>query len=347
MAPTQMSSRSGHLDVAKGIAIIAVTYGHAAVLMMGYPIYGQQLNVQNTIVFSLVMPIFFLISGAFQRVRLSAPNFDAKVYLGKITTSLLIPFYALCFLFIVPNLILGARIYAPSLSQMLFAMFVQQTNGTYLPSVVLWFLFVLFVFHLLSFLAVKVFRVNVLYLILLAMVLRPRYPAIEDWILFGFDKLCDYFLFYLLGFAFYKRVIDKPISSSKALLALAAVYLGALFFEVSRPEGLVVALLKPFGIFELSFCLLTIGISYNLTAQFRDHPVVKSLAYFGAYSILVYVFHMPTMTIFRAIAIRLGITPNYSMLVFMVIPGLLVPLLAGKLLATNRRVYKTLLGRNP
>jgi fucose 4-O-acetylase-like acetyltransferase len=347
MAPSQNNSRSSHLDVAKGIAIIAVTYGHAAVLMMGYPIYGQQLGVQNIIIFSLVMPIFFLISGAFQRVRLDAPHFNAKTYLGKITTSLLIPFYALCFFFMVPNLILGARVYAPSLQQMLFAMFVQQTNGTYLPSVVLWFLFVLFVFHLLSFLAVKVLRVNVIVLILIAMLLRPRYPAIENWILFGFDKLCDYFLFYLLGFAFYKRVIDKPISSPQALLALAAVYLGALFFEVNRPDGLVVALLKPFGIFELSFCLLTIGISYSLTTQFRDHPVVKSLAYFGAYSILVYVFHMPTMTIVKAIALRLGVTPDYSLLVFMFIPGLLVPLLAGKLLATNRPVYKTLLGRNP
>lgn len=347
MAPSPIKSRSSHLDVAKGIAIIAVTYGHAAVLMMAFPIYGQQLAVQNTIIFSLVMPVFFLISGAFQRVRLNAPNFDTRVYLGKITTSLLIPFYALCLLFMVPNLLLGSLVSAPSLQQMLFAMAVQQTNGTYLPSVVLWFLFVLFLFHLLSFLVVKVLRVNVIVLILLAMLLRPRYPAIEGWILFGFDKLCDYFLFYLLGFAFYKRVIDKPFSSVQALLVLAAIYLGALYFEVNRPDGLVVSLLKPFGIFELSFCLLTIGIAYNLTAQFRNHPVVKSLAYFGAYSILVYVFHMPTMTIFKAIALRLGVTPNYSLLMFMFIPGLLVPLLAGKLLATNTRVYKTLLGRNP
>lgn len=347
MAPSPVKSRSSHLDVAKGIAIISVTYGHAAVLMLAFPIYAQQLAVQNTIIFSLVMPVFFLISGAFQRVRLDAPHFDAKVYLAKITTSLLIPFYALCFFFMLPNLLLGSLVSAPSLQQMLFAMALQQTNGTYLPSVVLWFLFVLFVFHLLSFLVVKVWRVNVIYLILLAMALRPRYPAIEGWILFGFDKLCDYLLFYLLGFAFYKRVIDRPISSPQALLALAAVYLGALFFEVNRPDGLVVALLKPFGIFELSFCLLTIGISYILTSQFRDHPIVKSLAYLGAYSILVYVFHMPTMTIFKAIALRLGMAPNYSLLAFMVIPGLLVPLLAGKLLATNRRVYTTLLGRNP
>jgi hypothetical protein len=53
------------------------------------------------------------------------------------------------------------------------------------------------------------------------------------------------------------------------------------------------------------------------------------------------------MTIFKFIAIRLGVTPDYSLLAFMFIPGLLVPLLAGKLLASNRRVYKTLLGRNP
>ncbi len=315
--------------------------------MMGYPIFVEQFALQNFIVFSLAMPIFFMISGAFQRVRLEAPNFNAKIYLGKIGTSLLLPFYALCLFFIVPNLLLGEKVYAPSLSQMFTAMFVQQTNGAYLPSVVLWFLFVLFLFHVLSFVSLRLLRINVIALLIIALLLRPRFDFFDGWIYFGFDKLSDYFLFYLLGYTFYKKVIDKPIRSPVALVALTFVYSITLLIEIHRPSGVLATALRPFGLCELSACLLTIGISYNLTSQFKSHPVVKSLAYFGAYSILVYVFHMPTMTIFRAIAVHFGVEPNYAMLSFMFLPGLLVPLLAGKVLATNKVVYKTLLGRNP
>ena len=56
-----MNKRSNHIDIAKGIAIILVVYGHAAAQLKEYPVYQESLATSNTIIFSFVMPIFFII----------------------------------------------------------------------------------------------------------------------------------------------------------------------------------------------------------------------------------------------------------------------------------------------
>jgi fucose 4-O-acetylase-like acetyltransferase len=341
-----MKTRSSHLDVAKGIAIIAVAYGHAAVLMMAYPFYTQVVGVQSEIIFSFAMPLFFLISGAFQRIRLAADNFNSRVYLSKIVTSLLVPFYALGALFLVANLLLGSRVSAPSLGSMLTSLAIKQSNGSMLPSVVLWFLFVLFVFHFLTFLIVKQLRLPLAYLLPVAMLLRLRFDWLDPTVL-GNDKIADYFLFYLLGYLFYQKIVDRPISNPLALAAFCATYIVCFALGAFAPHGPVALLMKPFGIPELALTLLTIGVSYQLVQGFPGRRLVNVLAYFGAFSILVYVFHMPVMTIFRAISVALGLPANYVMLLFLFIPGALLPLLAGKVLALNKPLYKVLLGRNP
>jgi uncharacterized membrane protein YcfT len=60
-----MNTRSSHLDVAKGIAIIGVVYAHAVVLMMAYPFYRDVAEVQSRYIFAFVMPLFFLFLGRF------------------------------------------------------------------------------------------------------------------------------------------------------------------------------------------------------------------------------------------------------------------------------------------
>jgi fucose 4-O-acetylase-like acetyltransferase len=342
-----MNPRSSHLDVAKGIAIVAVVYGHAAVLMMAYPFYKDVVGIQGEVIFTFAMPLFFLISGSFQRVRLSSPKFNHRTYLSKIATSLLLPFYALGLLFLLGNVLLGEWVNAPSVPAMLTALLVQQSNGSTLPSVVLWFLFVLFLFHVITYLYAKIFKFRVVYLLPLAVLLRLKLDLFDDWTFFGFDKICDYFLFYLLGYVFFKRVIEKPISSPLALIGLAACYALGFGIQHADPEGPFSFLMNPFGIHELALTLLVIGVSYQLAQRFQERKVMMSLAYFGAYSILVYVFHMPIMTVFRVVAVRLGIPGNYYMLFFLFIPGAVLPLLAGKILAIHKPTYKTLLGRNP
>jgi hypothetical protein len=64
-------------------------------------------------------------------------------------------------------------------------------------------------------------------------------------------------------------------------------------------------------------------------------------------SILVYVFHMPTFTIFRKISPLIINNPNYLSVLILFIPGVLFPLLYGKILSSNKHIYKILLGRNP
>jgi fucose 4-O-acetylase-like acetyltransferase len=341
-----MKSRSSHLDVAKGITIIAVAYGHAAVLMMAYPFYTKALAVQSEIIFSFAMPLFFLISGAFQHIRLAAHNFDSRRYLVKIVTSLLVPFYALGALFLIANLLLGRLVSAPSFSSMLTSLLIKQSNGSMLPSVVLWFLFVLFVFHFITFIAVKQLRLPLASLVPVAMLLRLRFDWLDPTVL-GNDKIADYFLFYLLGYLCYRKVVDRPISNPIALITFAATYIACFALGALEPHGPVALFMKPFGIPELALTLLTIGVSAQLAQHLPTGWLVNGLAYFGAFSILVYVFHMPIMTIFRAIAVALALPTNYIMLFFLFIPGALLPLLVGRVLARNKPFYKLLLGRDP
>jgi fucose 4-O-acetylase-like acetyltransferase len=342
-----MSTRLGHLDVAKGFAIIAVVYGHAAILMMGYPIFSQQLGLQSAIVFSFAMPLFFLVSGGLQQLRLSAPNFNARQYLSRIAQSLLLPFYALGFLFMAANAVLGSKVNAPSVRQMLEALFLQQSNGDMLPSVVLWFLFVLFLFHVFTFLQVKVFRGSIWILILLAFLLRTPLNIFDKVVYFGFDKISDYFLFYLLGYAYYPRLVAAPIARPVALVVFALTYTVVFAIDTTAPTGALAAILRPFGIAELALTLLVMALSFRAAKRFSGTSVVEILSFFGSYSILLYVFHMPVMTVFKLIAVRLAVPPNYMFLVFLFIPGVLVPLLIGRVLAVHKGLYKTLLGRNP
>lgn len=342
-----MNTRSSHLDVAKGIAIIAVVYAHAVVLMMAYPFYREVAEVQSVFIFTFAMPLFFLISGAFQRIRLSSSSFNTSTYLKKIATSVLLPFYALGLLFLAANVIFADRVSAPPVPDMFRALLLEQSNGHALPSVVLWFLFVLFLFHLASFLALKVFRIGINFLLFIAILFRIFHGFFLGWVFFGVNKITEFFIYYLVGYVFYKKVVEKPISGPVSLLALAVVSIVAFAIRQHDPTGIAASVLTSLGVSELCLPLLTIGVSYVMVSQFKDHPVIKSLAYFGAYSILVYVFHMPIMTIFRMIATRLGVPASYPMLYFLFIPGVLLPLLVGKLLAYNKPLYKTLLGRNP
>ncbi len=136
-----MEKRTNYIDIAKGIAIILVVYGHAAAQMKGTPFYEEYLQIPNKIIFSFVMPIFFMISGSFQRKRLESPNFNHKTYLTKISSSILLPFYSLSVVFLLINLSLSNLINAPTLGEMIFSLLLQQSNGELLPSEVLWILF--------------------------------------------------------------------------------------------------------------------------------------------------------------------------------------------------------------
>ena len=101
-----MEKRLDYIDVAKGLAIILVVFGHASGQMIGTTFFEEHLRLQWEIIFSFVMPLFFIISGSFQRKRFKSPDFNHKAFVIKAVSSTLLPFYSLSLLFLLLNVLL-------------------------------------------------------------------------------------------------------------------------------------------------------------------------------------------------------------------------------------------------
>lgn len=344
-----MKNRTDYIDIAKGIAIIIVVYGHAAAQFKGSLFYEEHLSFQCRVIFSFVMPIFFMISGAFQKSRLESPNFSHKNYLNKISRSILLPFYSLSIVYLVINLSLQNIINSPSLEDMTYALLIQQSNGDLLPSGVLWFLFTLFALSFITYISFKIIRINPLILICCAIILKSDLNIYHEYHYFAFDKISDFFIFYLFGYYFSEIVIKRPIYKIKYLSVILLLYISLLVIPSNLNPFISLAhkVISPLGIFGILGSLFVIGVSYNLSTKFEKGIVLKILIYYGGYSMMVYVFHMPTFVIFNKIATIFNIAPNYQKQLILFLPGILLPLVYGKLIAYNKVLYKTLLGRNP
>ena len=345
-----MKKRSNHIDIAKGIAIILVVYGHAATQLKGYPVYQEYLETSTKVIFSFVMPLFFIISGAFQRIRLYSRTFNNKIYLSKITKSILLPFYTLSIVFMLINIAMSSIISAPSVKDMFYGLAFQQSNGNLLPSGVLWFLFTLYLFHIITYFHVKLFDFNIIYLVIIALILRTEVNIFAQYHYLAYDKISNFFIFYLFGYYFYKTIIETPFQNPLILIILTASYIFLFYinnFYNNVLSNSLLMVLSPFGISGIMLSLLTIGISFIFSSKFNESTIIKVLIYYGAYSMLVYVFHMPTFTIFKKIASIINIEHSYTNQLILFIPGIILPLIYGKILSYNKAIYKILLGRNP
>lgn len=347
-----MQKRLDYIDAARGLAIICVVYGHAASQMLGTTFFEEHLRLQWEIIFSIVMPLFFIISGAFQRKRFISPDFKHNACLVKVFSSTLIPFYSLSVIFIILNVLMGKFINAPSIRNMVISLLMQQSNGDLLPSGVLWFLFSLFSFSILSYLSFKIFRLNHILVIVFALLIKSNLNTVQNSHYFAFDKLCHYFIFYLFGYVFYRTINEKPLSGVKTLSLILLSYISLFIIESSDVSLFpVLKFVKEvnslFGIGRIAGSLFVIGVLYEITNKFKSNILIKILNYYGMHSILVYVFHMPTFTIFKLVAVIFSISAGYTYQLLLVIPGITFPLLYGILLRGRRTAYRILLGRDP
>ena len=346
-----MKKRLSHIDLAKGLCIILVVYGHAAVHYKGYPVWDNFLSITNPVIWSFAMPMFFIISGCFQRTRLENPDISNKDYFVRATRSLLLPFYSLSFVYLLVNLTLGRFTHAPSLGKMLYALVLEQSNGKLLPSGVLWFLFTLYSIQILTFLHIRVLKLNILYLMVVAILLKSDLNIFSAYHYFAFHKISIYFIYYVLGYYFSTLIREKPFQGKKDLLILFGLYIvtfGSQF--VADYHGLLLWISKAslaMGLPGIFFSLFFLGVCYWVTQNYSQVRLTKILIYYGTYSIIVYVFHMPTFTVFKNLSPLVIQTPNYLSFLSIFIPGITLPFIYGKILSLNKTAYKLLIGRTP
>jgi fucose 4-O-acetylase-like acetyltransferase len=351
-----VAERKLHIDIARGIAIIWVVYGHAVYQLAGTSFFAEKLQIHSDFIYSFFafrMPILFMISGAFQRRRLEYTFSSHRKYLNKITKSIFIPFYSLSLVFLLINTALRPYVNAPAMPDMIRAMLYIQSNRDILPSGVLWFLFTLFAVSVLTWLAIRVLKVKPIHLLIFSLLFKIAGTIwLQRYEYLAVNTISEFMFFFVLGYVFDKRIFFEPLHKWKDLGVIFCCYLAFIYF-LFIPEQLPSSLqpvfdfLIEFGILGLFGSLLILGMAYDLAQHFSRSETLRFLMYCGASSMLIYVFHMPTFTLIRLVSKTFGFDPGYARLIFTFIPGVLLPIVYGKFLSANTFVYKMLIGRPP
>ena len=154
----------------------------------------------------------------------------------------------------------------------------------------------------------------------------------------------------MFGYCFNKLILQSPIYKFRKLLLILLVYI--LIFLLSTKDNIypineILGITSLLGTSGILATLFVIGVSYNISKKFNNALFIKMLTYWGIYSILVYVFHMPTFTIFNKITVSINLGPNFTKLLILFLSGIFFPLVYGKLLSNNKLIYRLLLGRDP
>lgn len=340
-----MKERFEYIDIAKGIAIILVVYGHGIAQMKGSILYEQSLLLQSQVIFSFVMPLFFMISAALQRSSLERTNLPVSEYVIKYGKAIFLPFFALSVLFLLLNLILIPNS-SPSFVDMVTAILVMQSSPEMLPSGILWFLYTLFVFVVFTAVLSKGCKAPTLLILFIAIGLKVISVQLQGNYLFGIDKVTGFYIYFAIGYSFKDEIIRSSGGNIVKFLAFLGGFISLFLYQKIYPDSLGTEI---FGVLGLVGCVATfVMMDVGRFASKFDNWIIVCIRYMGQYSILVYVFHMPTFTVMKKISSIIGVVPgSYSALMFLFLPGVLLPLLYGKLISSNRLAYKILLGRTP
>ena len=346
-----MNSRKSYIDIAKGVGIILIVYGHAAAQMNNSTFYEEHLSVQSKIIFSFAIPLFFIISASFQRTQLESSEFNFKKYFKKISTRTIVPFYSLSLCFLVINLAMGNFIDSPTLSEMTISLLYQQSNSSIMPSGVLWFLFVLYIFNITTYIFTKKLNINIIHLVILSIVIRYiSYNYLSSTYYFAIDKITHFFIFYTVRFYIHNLLILKPIFDWGHIFILLCLYLLTIYIipslEMFSPAmTYLIQANEIFGLSGIIGSFLVIGLSYKLSRSSCGKMFLSFLLTCGYGSILIYVFHMPTFTLFKMIASSINLEPGYTKQFLLFLPGVAFPLFYGKILRHNPLLSKILIGR--
>jgi hypothetical protein len=106
----------------------------------------------------------------------------------------------------------------PGAKDMIKGLLIEQSGGR-IPSGVLWFLFVLFVFSLCTFVFLRLLKLNGYFLLAIAVLLRVFSGSLQGNYYFAIDKISCFYVYYMIGYVLSELVLNAGIIKSKALIA--------------------------------------------------------------------------------------------------------------------------------
>lgn len=341
-----VKTRNQSVDVLRGIAMLLVVLGHT---MTGSTVNSEQSFVFN-IIWSLQMPLFFIISGYV--TKYSRGITDAKGiwrFFVRRTTAYMVPW--LVWTFVIRGIIFGQGALL-NISKLVYSM-----DSGY------WFLFSIYIisiiFGISEFIASKLNKTQT---VIKTVVLTSVFYIIGAGILMaigiimGMSFLCIkltlyYMPFYLVGYVFgqFEEKLFEIKSASKiidvvaAVLSIIFVFLIAKFNLFTISDGLFGIIIRMIA--SITGCVTVCNLVVKLTNN-NHGKVLIGFKWVGVHSLEVYLIHYLLLNLLRAEIMPHFVTPQGVVLVignFALTLILVVPII--KLLSQNHYLRKVLFGK--
>lgn len=253
-----MKKRIEWVDLAKGVGILLVVYGHVILGIHDADIgfSGINYDIQHSVIYTVHMPLFFFLSGLF---AIRWVKRDAKVAILQKVKSLLIPYF-------IWGIVQG----------IIMSIFAGSTNGKMNITSILklpikpfgqfWFVYDLFWIFLIYYVATNFFKLNLKSIFVISAILSVVSPMIHFW---QVGRILYYLPFFMMGIVIATLQFGINKLNTVALIVIFLL-LNAAYFLLNM--GLVLN-----SILETITAVIGIAMIINILSKFNS----GWLAYIG------------------------------------------------------------------
>jgi fucose 4-O-acetylase-like acetyltransferase len=279
-----LEKRIAWVDYAKGIGILLVVYGHllSSAYHAGLQIPEHFFALSDSIVYSFHMPLFFFLAGLF--VGSSYRKRGGRDYLLDKLARIAYPYFVWSILQVSVEVLFSSQTQKDATLADILAI-------PYRPWGQFWFIYALFLMHLVYALLNRFGKVTMPTMFLLSFGLF-FFPIQADYAaLTGFSTQ---FLFFVTGIFLGKYLLDRdlPVLPLWAILLLFAFLTGAGYytFEYLLPPTRLTNGSHP--VYFLFFSILGIMACLSLASYLSRKNILQPFKTLGNYSMQIYLAHM-------------------------------------------------------
>ncbi len=313
-----MGKRDYSFDIAKGIGIVLVVYGHVIRGLNGTSVALNDVfySISDKLIYSFHMPLFFIISGYL--FKLSSEKYANERLIRSKVTTILYPYFIWSVLQSLLEIILS-----------------KYTNGDVgwmdlvlipiIPRAQFWFLFVLFIVMLVHILIKKWYWVG-LSISLIYIVLKDvgivNYPR-------PFDEILYFYFFFVIGFKFLPQYLNliKGMNTILVLGAFGLMQFVYLYFEVPILK-VVCGLLGFIALINLSVVIC------------ERNSLKKVFVLLGEYSMEIYILHIIISSGLRIILMKFLHIDNVILhIIIGTALGIIAPIFFMKLFPKAKKLF--------
>ncbi|MFD1549909.1 acyltransferase family protein [Levilactobacillus fuyuanensis] len=287
-------------DIAKGIAILLVVFGHALQGMRdseGITVNSlhSSIYIICSIIYTFHMPLFFFVSGLFVHSWSRRPA--GKAIWQKIKL-LVVPY--IIWTVIVGSFMQLAQKYTNNglgLRQVLLAWWV--------PFSEYWFLYVLFIVYMIYYVFVHFIKNGEKILLVLSVLMYVLVPlGFNFWIV---AKLQKFLIFFMLGSMISKYLLSNynTIFTMKKSFGITAMFLVAIILYVYLIKNGVDSAIMNVYVLLMSILGISFVMIISHVIDRRDNEITLFLNWNGMKSMAIYVMHLLPLAGSRILAVKL------------------------------------------